>query len=222
MRKQIPFFKQIPLYAIKIRKIVSKTPALKPRTILISSPKLLTKFAPVSPMIKHCSRFTGKSSLKTSSVLAKLAANTSNMKKVEESKAEDAKPMPSKGMLARHVPWIDQSKAKSTSSPHINAEAIRLPNAIKTNSLAPTKAPDTAELLKSPSLFLRGTGKNETAGIVYCECGNPCEGENTLCESCLKSKETVEYSGYLYLKDKSAQLKRYWYILLNKELYCIC
>jgi hypothetical protein len=215
MRKQIPFYKQIPLYALKIKKMLSKTPALKPRTILISSPKLLTKFAPVSPMIKHSSRFAGKSQLKTSSVLAKLASNTGDIKKVEETKVK-----PSKGMLARHVPLIEPTKDTVAPSPNINTEAIRLPNTIKTNILAPTKAPDTAELLKSPSLFLRGTGKSETAGMIYCECGNPCEGDSTLCDSCLKSKESVEYSGYLYLKDKVNQLKRYWYILLNKELYC--
>jgi len=195
--------------------MVSKTPALKPRTILISSPKLLTKFAPVSPMIKHSSRLAEKSTLKTSSVLAKFAVNTGDLKKIEEAKAK-----PSKGMLARHTPLIEPTKGKLVPSPNINAEAIRLPNTIMPNSLAPTKAPDTAELLKSPSLFLRGTGKNEMEGRIYCECGSPCEGENTLCESCLKSKESVEYSGYLYLKDKSNQLKRYWYILLNKELYC--
>ena len=102
----------------------------------------------------------------------------------------------------------------------MNTEAIRLPNATKGSTLAPTKAPDASELLKSPSLFLRDIGRDEAKGIIYCECGNPCEGENTLCESCSKSKESVEFSGYLYIKDQSNQLKRYWYILLNKELYC--
>ena len=176
-------------------------------------------------MIKHSSRFTGKANLKANSILAKLSTNASDAeksKKAEElKKAEDSKAKLGKGTLSRHTPWIDKSNAKNIPAPtDMNAEAIRLPNATK-GGLTTTKAPDVSELLKSPSLFLRDTGRDESKGITYCGCGNICEGENMLCENCLKSKESVEYSGYLYLKDKSNQPKRYWYILLNKELYCI-
>lgn len=220
MRKQIPFYKQIALYATRIKKLISKSPALKPTTKLLSSPKLLTKFAPVSPMIRHSTRVYEKTNIKTSSVLSRLAGNPSVASKVI---VEEAKAKPSRGMLARHAPWIDQAKTKnSPMSPDINAEAIRLPNAVKTGNSVTLAAINTAELLKSPSLFLRGTDRDEAKdNVIYCECGNPCEVENSLCETCLKSKESVEYSGYLSIKDKSNQLKQYWYILLNKELYCI-
>eukprot|EP00826_Nyctotherus_ovalis_P024655 TRINITY_DN1902_c0_g4_i1.p1 TRINITY_DN1902_c0_g4~~TRINITY_DN1902_c0_g4_i1.p1 ORF type:complete len:222 (-),score=70.79 TRINITY_DN1902_c0_g4_i1:205-870(-) len=215
MRTKIPFYKQLSLYATKIKKVVSQSPALKPTAKLLSSPSMLTKFAPVSPMIRNSSRFADKPALKPNSILAKLAINAS------DKKTEEAKVKPSKGTLARHTPWLDKSKAKNTPPPtDMNTEAIRLPNTTKTNLLAPAKAPTTSELLKSPSLFLRGINRGEEKDVFYCECGNPCSGENNLCENCAKLKESVEYAGYLYLKDKASQLKRYWFILLNKELYC--
>ena len=227
MRKQIPFFKQITLYAKKIKKVESKASHSPPTTKLLSSPKMLSKFAPVSPMIKRDIKGPVKEGLKTSSVLAKL---TGNVAEEAKGKGEDKRPVThdeakveaSKTMKAQHVPWIDSSKAKDIiMSPNMNTEVIRLPNTIKVNqSLVQKIKDDKSELLKSPSLFLRDASKDSTGGVIYCGCGRPCEGDNTLCSECMRSKESVEHSGYLYVKTKSTKLKRYWYILLNKELYC--
>ena len=129
----------------------------------------------------------------------------------------------SKTMKAQHVPWIDSSKAQELLvSPNMNTEVIRLPNAVKVNQSVLQKTKEVkSDLLKSPSLFLRDSSAKDIVGsLLYCECGNSCDGESTVCSTCLKSKETIENTGYLYLKAKSTKLKRYWYILLNKELYC--
>lgn len=212
MRSRIPFYKQISLYALKIKKVVYKSPRLEPTTKLLSSPKLLTKFAPVSPMIRQSSRPTVKPPSNPNSILNRLAVNASASKDEEKTRA--------RGTLSKYTPWIDRSKAKNLPVPtDLNTEAVRLPNA-KANLLAPTKTPTTAELLRSPSLFLRGIDRAEESKLVYCECGSVCTSGESVCEACVKGRESVEHSGYLYLKDKSSQLKRYWCILLNKELYC--
>lgn len=73
---------------------------------------------------------------------------------------------------------------------------------------------------KVSSLYFRENSQDAAGGVIYCECGNVCEGENTLCATCMKSTDSKEYSGFLYLKKRSGNLKRYWYSLINKELYC--
>lgn len=233
MRKQIPFYKQLMLYTHRIKKSDNKVHS-PPATKLLPFPKMLSKFAPVSPMIKHSPGALSKSGLKTSSALTKFAAAQEDSKTRKDSPTEksptkegvspeEAKIEASRTMKAQHVPWIDSSKAQDVLlSPNMNTEVIRLPNAIKVNRSVLQKAKEEkSDMLKSPSLFLRDTSKDAAGGLIYCECGNPCEGGSTMCTVCMKSKETIEYSGYLYLKTKSTKLKRYWYILLNKELYCI-
>jgi hypothetical protein len=151
--------------------------------------------------------------LKLNLVLAKLTTNASDLKK-----AEEAKTKPTKGILTKHNPLIDKTKGNNSLLPaDMNTEAIRLSNTKTNNNLLVST---TSDLLKSPSLFLRGINRTEEKEIFFCECGNPCSEENNLCETCSKLKESVEYAGYLYVKEKGNQLKRYWYILLNKELYC--
>ena len=55
--------------------------------------------------------------------------------------------------------------------------------------------------------------------ILYCECGNPCEGENSLCDKCLEKQKPIEFSGHLYAHVYSG-INLCWFRLLNKELYC--
>lgn len=233
MRKQIPLYNQLMLYARRIKKSESKAHS-PPVTKFLPFPKMLSKFAPVSPMIKRSPEALRKSGLRTSSVLTKFGASPEETKDHHKEHADDSKEEKkdvvaeehkieaSKTLKSQYVPWIDASKARDVLlSPNMNTEVIRLPNAIKVNlSVQQKTKEEKSELLKSPSLYLRDTSKESAGGLIYCECGNPCDGDNTQCTTCLKAKETSEYSGYLYLKTKSTKLKRYWYILLNKELYC--
>ena len=181
-------------------------------------------------MIKRSPKGLAKDGLKTSSVLTKFSAAPEDSKERKEqhkeSKATEEEPKlaASKTMKAQHVPWIDSSKAQELlMSPNMNTEVIRLPNTIRvpSQSVAQKVKDEKSDLLKSPSLFLRDTSNKDTVGgAIYCECGNPCDGDNTICTACSSSKTSIEHSGYLYLKAKSTKLKRYWYILLNRELYC--
>jgi len=55
--------------------------------------------------------------------------------------------------------------------------------------------------------------------VMYCECGNACESENTLCKACMQKQQPIEYSGPLYIHLYSS-VKLCWIRLLNRELYC--
>jgi len=109
IRSKIPFYKQVPLYALKIKKVIYKSLSPALTTKLLSSPRILTKFAPVSPMIRQ-----NKSNLNSNSILNRLTINPSTFK---EKKQEESKVKPPKGTLSRYIPWIDNSKAKDSPLP---------------------------------------------------------------------------------------------------------
>lgn len=182
LRQQIPFFSQIPLYATKIKGEGSNLSQGPTTTKLLSSPKTLTKLAPVAAIVMS-------------------SPKTGPMSK-EETKSDLLK--------GQKSPRLNE----------LNTEVIRLPNTIKKASET-AKGKSSSDVVKSPSLFLRSIANELSGEQIFCECGNVCEGSNTLCASCIKSKETIEHSGFLYIKSKEAKLKRYYYKLLNKELYCI-
>lgn len=228
MRKQIPFYEQLPLFAKKTTKIDTQGQTNHPKSAkLLSSPKLLSKFAPVSSMVKRSpkpdliSKLKDHEAAKGLSILAKLSGPSEEIK-TQKTDQEESKIKASKTMIAQHVPWIDPTKAQELAlSPNINTEVIRLPNVAKNTSPTQQKSKNVkADVMNSPSIFLRDA-VHQANSLNYCECGNVCEGDNTLCASCQKSKSSVEYSGYLYLKTKENKIKRYWYNLLNKELYCM-
>lgn len=182
MRQQIPFFKQIPLYAKKIRGTENNDPESKSTIKVLSSPKMLTTFAPVASLIKNSPK------------------GTETVSKEEIKKSHKL------------------SKLFNEGGEELNAEVVRLPNSIK-NAKSVSESKNT-NLVRSPSLYLRSINAELSGKQNFCECGNVCEGSNILCPICLKSKETIEYSGYLYVKSKEKKLKKYYYKLLNKELYC--
>eukprot|EP00831_Metopus_contortus_P084918 TRINITY_DN9752_c0_g1_i1.p1 TRINITY_DN9752_c0_g1~~TRINITY_DN9752_c0_g1_i1.p1 ORF type:complete len:493 (+),score=73.14 TRINITY_DN9752_c0_g1_i1:162-1640(+) len=219
MRNNIPFYKDLVLYAQKIKKTETKTTS--PTTSkLLSSPKLLSKFAPVANMVKGSPKLLNQKKEegpKSSAALAKFGPSREEDKTAEEGKGDQRKPTKSKG-----DPWIDPSKApECVLSPNMNTEVVRMPNTAKINYSVLQKVKDgKIDILKSPSLILRDASKTTEGSVFYCSCGNPIEGDNTLCSSCLKAKDAIELAGYLYLKTKSTKLKRYWFTMLNKELYC--
>jgi len=55
--------------------------------------------------------------------------------------------------------------------------------------------------------------------VLYCECGNACEGGKVLCPTCIKNQKTIDFAGYLFM-DFDSSFKLFWFRLLNKELYC--
>lgn len=170
-------------------------------------------------MIKNCPKtqqITKRTvpDVKRPSVLARLGlAGDLEEGKLGLLTEEDKKLEPSRSMKAHHVPWIDGSKGKDIPLPaDMDTEVMRHSLAKKTS-----KEPDQSTL----SLYFRENSQDAAGSLIYCECGNVCESNKTLCSACSKANESKEYSGFLYLKKRSGDLKRYWYTLVNKELYCI-
>lgn len=55
--------------------------------------------------------------------------------------------------------------------------------------------------------------------IAHCACGLPCAPGATNCDSC-DGKNSVHIEGEIYKKQKKAgNIKKYWFVLLGKELY---
>jgi hypothetical protein len=179
----VPFFKQISLYATKIKGEDFQTPTTSK---MLSSPKTLTKLAPVATIVKNSPRINPLNKEEQ-----KFRQTTSKMG--------------------------DLKGQKSPRSQDLNTEVVRLPNTVKKSQ---GKGNSTG-VVRSPSLFLRSLSTELAGEQIYCECGNICEGTNTLCPNCLKAAETIEKSGVLSIKSKEGKIKKYFYKLLNKELYCI-
>jgi hypothetical protein len=234
MRKGIPIYRQLALYRQKVLKGAIKHTPTPTTTKLLSSPKMLTKFAPVSTMVRNSPRVhkrlptTAGMNLKAASLLAKFGANTEDGKQTKPAPGPGPEPEPdpipadeprppTKTLKAQHTPWLDTTQPQLlVFSPNMNTEVIRLP----TSSLPGKPDPESAkDATKGTSTTSESAGDGGSNG-VYCACGNLCEGQQTRCPNCLKSKDSVELSGYLYLKAKSGNMKRYWYQFLNKELYC--
>lgn len=62
--------------------------------------------------------------------------------------------------------------------------------------------------------------KTSTSQVVFCECGKEMTSFESSCSECEKRRSPMELSGFLYIKKNQTQLERYWFYLLNKELYC--
>ena len=203
IRSQIPFFKQISLYNKRFKKIGDKTPTPKNRK-LIPSPRVLTKFAPINLMINGN---IGDTVYKSNTILARLANNGVEENKVilKKSTKELVKDDIDEGLMSLDM----------------NTEVIRLPNFYKMNHSVMAKFKgERSEIIKSPSLYLKDGDTDSPSDEIYCNCGNPCDKNNTICDICRDSNKCTEFTGYLYSKTKSNKLKKCWYVLLNKELYC--
>jgi hypothetical protein len=57
--------------------------------------------------------------------------------------------------------------------------------------------------------------------VMFCKCGKICKEAFNLCEECIATGKLHEAGGYLYLKRDQNNLDRYWFQLINKELYCM-
>ena len=109
----------------------------------------------------------------------------------------------------------------------LNTECIRLPNKTKVdlNSLKAQKLSKgnivvTRDITSTPTKFLKGDIETSPV-VVYCECGKLLEKEKLKCPECSSGVKNPVHKGFLYLKKHDLdKIKKYWYYLLNKELYC--
>jgi len=64
--------------------------------------------------------------------------------------------------------------------------------------------------------------KDLSEEFIYCACGRICKNLTTgICEICSKENCVQEISGYLYVEKDEKNVDRYWFNLVNTDLYCI-
>lgn len=64
-----------------------------------------------------------------------------------------------------------------------------------------------------------GVGRRFDFQDQYCICGLPCAPNSDSCDSC-EGKNSVHHEGEILKKQKrGGNLKKYWFVLLGKELY---
>ena len=107
----------------------------------------------------------------------------------------------------------------STSNPTKKVSTFYIP-AVEDEDSPPVA--DEVEEVKAAKLKVAIPPTLQTAPTtfeLFCECGNLCDKENSICKACMEKKKPVEFSGHLYTQVYSG-LKLCWFRLLNKELYC--
>ena len=128
-------------------------------------------------------------------------------------------------MLFRsNLNWCkEQTKISSNILSEDVVRLSSLPKKVSTYYVSPVQLDDDFFQWDECEEFKSSTSIKEETPInfeLYCECGNICKNDQSLCKSCLEKQTTIEFSGYLSIFTKD-HLKRYWVRLLNKELYCI-
>jgi hypothetical protein len=64
-----------------------------------------------------------------------------------------------------------------------------------------------------------GQINNVNTIMKICICGLPCRADQENCDSC-EGKNSVQLEGEIYKKQKSGgSVRKYWFVLLGKELY---
>lgn len=140
------------------------------------------------------------------------------------------KQIPTLKVNSNDLHWLkDQTRSKDTSLlSGINGEAVRVqPGAKKLSTFSTTSAAELqpggfSEEVKGAAqvtIEKNFTTEDKISSVLYCECGNACDKEASLCKKCQEKQKTIEFSGFLYTPIGFG-LKLCWFRLLNKELYC--
>ncbi|MDR3547258.1 MAG: hypothetical protein P4M11_03090 [Candidatus Pacebacteria bacterium] len=194
---------------------IQKSPQQHPRLLdckVLSSPKMLYKFRPIGQLIRH------KYLLKQNSVCEGFLAEAAQ-KCSTPSQSSRGKPTPSKvaaNMLDfTSAVWAPVANAVDVAlSPSVLPEVVRLTRRhVPAGLMLMTKAGTAPEMEDEK-------GEEKQSSIVFCECGTRCEDSCTMCKACTQKHCPKEFSGFLYAREDHHHYERYWYKLLNKELYC--
>jgi hypothetical protein len=62
--------------------------------------------------------------------------------------------------------------------------------------------------------------KNLQSVVVYCSCGRISRKGLGMCDECWLLDKPQEISGYLYVEKDEKNVDRYWFSLVNTDLYC--
>jgi len=216
IHNNMPIFQQIILYDTKI---ISKSQnhEIGTPTRKHSSGGLFSKIIKLSSILstEPCSP------MKTSPqpVKSKFLSIEKSEKKCEENKLNlinALKQAKSDGFLDESDD-SDDSLGLDTGAAHSpNITQLASPGSragIALRSMNISKSPQIikkGELMKSPKTLLE---------YAVCSCGKVVN--YAICKTCFCEKPIIDQSGYLFRKRKSGSLSRYWYRLINKDLYSI-
>ncbi len=141
-----------------------------------------------------------------------------------------ARKLPTLKVNSNDLNWLREQKASKDSAliqEEMPGDVVRLstsPKKVSQFYIPPIEAKEDG----SPNIDEIEESKDTAAGtpfgriplfVLYCECGNTCEPDHSLCGKCIEKQKPVEFSGHLYAQVYSG-LKLCWFRLLNRELYC--
>lgn len=121
--------------------------------------------------------------------------------------------------------WLKEQKSSKDAGffQQNHDSVVRLSNNKRLSKFSPVGDinPHSEEEIKAPHIEIINScsSESESSSLMYCVCGSLCEGDNTECNRCLQKKTPIDFSGSL-LAHINFGVKKYWFRLLNKELYC--
>ena len=165
----------------------------------MSSPKLLNQFSPVGRVIRR------------NSYVESVFGNSNNGPE-EEKKVLKLQliPVTEDRKLKKHLTFTSCSLIQAAQSPPIAAEAKAV---VRKKSTFWQEA-----AAASPGIEEEAKGMQST--VVYCKCGRICKQDMNFCEECTLLAHPLEASGYLYVEKDEKNMDRYWFNLINTDLYC--
>ncbi|MDR3736443.1 MAG: EF-hand domain-containing protein [Acidobacteriaceae bacterium] len=178
----------------------------------VAAPKVLSKFSGMSQIVKF-------STPKLESRALRIDKDSQDTENIEESK----------GATAQH-PYLSKLAPKPRSGFAPVPRGLATPASGKDSPITPAvrlanTRVKTKDVTDSPTLFLTGNGSSsptEFPMTLFCECGRAISDFNKLlCSDCLAKYSESKCEGYLIRKKKKAGLKKSWYCIDKKEIFCI-
>ena len=224
IRAQLPDY--IALRRYERKKDEPMCPSTPPMSKRFASPKILSKFGPVSDVIRERKMRSG--SVGRINIGPILDFTVRSPREDEEDTGEESKvdqllhhkvpvskfkpglrpaKIDTSGMVTLQQKYKLEAPGSYVDSP-INGVAVRMPN-------SNVKGRD---VLNSPSVLFRGRSHDDEEGICFCECGRAILEMGKYCDKCIEKKFVVKTEGDLYRK-KNATAIKFWFVLEGKSLY---
>lgn len=163
----------------------------------ISSPKVLNQFAPTGRVIRR------NTYVESHFVNSKIQI-TNEIEKVEK----------------QTIDLEDKGKGRDTFATCSLLQAAHAPKVMNANLLITEKKSVLWEESEIGSPGIEEEAKNLQPVIVYCSCGRISQKGLGMCDECHLLDKPQEISGYLYVEKDEKNVDRYWFSLINTDLYC--
>ena len=171
----------------------------------ISSPKVLNQFAPAGRVIRR------------NIYLESVFSNSKAQMTVE---ADIVKKSREVEILEMGMSLENKGKNRETFTTCSLLQAAHASKVTDANLLINEKK---SILWEEPALDSPGIveeAKNLQSVVVYCSCGRISRRGLGVCDECWLLDKSQETSGYLYVEKDEKNVDRYWFSLVNTDLYC--